>query len=276
MIKGVRTSIFIQEQIVKDYLEGVFQIDLASKYNLSPITIKKILVNYNLDFTPKREKYRDLIIIDLLEGLPVKPIMKKYAVSYSFVCDIAEQAKIIPAPPVPWHKLFDEQEQDAVSLYKSCEVTNQFILDKYDIDIVTLYRILKRYKVALRGCPDKLRYRQPSRYTAEQQASIVLAYKLGTTIKELIQEWECSYSWLLDILKKNGIKLDKRGAKLKLEPQKDNIIADYKAGFDILQLAKKYKVHVTTVESSFYRWGLNKMAKYNINTDEDIEESWGL
>lgn len=205
---GTRTDKKTQLEILKYYRSGYTNKQNSKKFKLNINTIAKILKINGVVRINKREFYEKMILWDI-HNIPTTDIIKKYGVSRSFVLNIAREHGAKCIRNYRKIKLNDLEIKHLVDDYKNRK-TIPYITNKYKIDVVTMYRMLKREGVKLLGSNNKKGIR---RFNKEEQDNIIRDYDAGFGIQDLCSKYITGQGTIRNVLKSNNIFITRKHNK---------------------------------------------------------------
>lgn len=255
----------IEQQIADEYEKVKSSKPIAEKYKCNKMLVLKIARAYGKKIS--RGYPKGTVLSDARRKIPLTEypviiraytenkesagvIAKRYEVSREFICQILRK-KNIPrrtntTPELKCQAIVQDYEQG----FLLAEVAK-----KHSRQRCTIKRILRKRKVKIR---------QESLLTEEQELKIVEKYLRGENSTELASQYGCSPNTILSTVKKHGAKI--RSGKGKYhhrhtKEQQKEIVKLYISGDSALNLAKKFDCCSETIHAVIRRKGITPHPK---------------
>lgn len=145
-----------RESFIQDYKTGVSIKELASRYNTDKETVKRFLVKHNVDLKIRSQILKDEVtknklIEDFLNGMPLKDLEYKYHSDSRTIKKVLVDNGYNPkavTKSTKQHKMFlgDKDCLELIRLFCGGE-TKKNLAHKFNINLSTVYDILKRYNI---------------------------------------------------------------------------------------------------------------------------------
>jgi transposase-like protein len=151
----------------------------------------------------------------------------------------------------------DATRQEAVRLYKSGELSTD-ICEELGISIMTLYRILRRYGVALRGPRTGPRSTSRPRTPVEVENDIVSLYQGGMFAADVAEQVGCAKATVYVVLRRRRVPIRDRSEAAQTIPTDVQlaIVDRYKQTAGGHRVAREFGVHPTSVYKVLRRHGV--------------------
>ncbi len=241
------------KEAIKLYEEGLTTSKIADILGVAGSTIKNILRRNNIrtrtlseylrKFTPEKE----LEIIGLYNnGKTMSSIAKQFSSSIATIDRIFKAHKIPKHKPgISSRKISPDQEQEVIKLYSKGK-TIKFIAKKYEVNIMTISKLLKRNNIEIRLLMNR-------KIFDTQEKEIIELYNKSWPTSEIAKKFDLANSSVIRVLKENELYHRIRGLKKPnppIIPEKEctRIILLYQQGLSVTKLAAKYGVMPGTIK----------------------------
>ena len=202
-----------EEQICKEYINGLSSPKLAIKYNRPASTITKILERNNIKrnnpgksarLTKEKEKK---ICTEYEIVLSTQKLGKKYNVSPMTIHNILKKHGIKTRKRGSHSKLFTPEDEEKICKEYLIGTGGEKLSKKYKILSKSLYQLLERNGVKIRSMDEIYNL-----FTDEEQEEICKEYQNSLSANAIAMEKGCSPMTIANILEKHGIeKRDHKG-----------------------------------------------------------------
>jgi DNA-binding NarL/FixJ family response regulator len=240
-------------EVIKLYEQGLTTAKISEFFGVAGSTIKNTLKKNNItsrslsDYLRKFSPEQELEIIGLYKNGKSMTVIAKH-----FKCSLAAIDRIFKAhniqktaPGIYGRKLSPAQEQEVIKLYSKGK-TIKLIAKRYDVNIVTISKILKRNNIEIRTIFKR-------KIFPDQEKEIIQLYQKAWPIEEISAKVQIARSTVIRVLNDNDIYEPVRNKKrpnppLIPEKQHTRIILLYQQGLSVTKLAEEYGVVPGTIK----------------------------
>lgn len=178
------------DNIIQQYESGMEINDIASKYNVQPQSIRKILRKYNINIESKIQRFHKLYdneIIQLsLEGWSNRQIADKYGVDHNTISKILYNNGIDHART----RFHNSNDIDIIELYLNGTPVVD-IARRYNVDKATIYSICDKYNIP----------RKKAQFHDEFDIDIIRLYDEGYSTNEIATIYGVCHNTIADIVR---------------------------------------------------------------------------
>lgn len=234
---------------------------IANKLNCQFYTIEKFLRKNNIEIikwimNKKISSKQEQEIIALYsQSKTIKEIAKKYNVFRATITKILKKNNIKIIKVCFVKKVFQEQENKIVELYKQNLSIKEIVLE-LNLSPSSIIRTLKKYNLYIKKNKNDKKNHIKSIVPEIYHKEIVERYNKGLSISKLAEEFEVHFSTIKRIIDSKNIKVRPSNfySKKEYSEQEQQVIELYKKGIPISQLQKEF---------SFKNYVIKKILKKN-------------
>lgn len=247
--------------IVVDLKKGLSHKEIAKKHKITKAVVRSIVVKYpttkrQARFDHKYDYDEDIILQDLIKGLPHKEIAKKHKITVGVVKSVCkkypDQTKRVGQYDIP--KILKDLEKGMLHR----EIAKKYKISKNIVkNIAVKYPELRRTKKTSRKTSQIKSEKLSSRFDKKFIHKVLDDYYLGLGTKELAQKYNLLITDVRTIVstRMKEIPVGRVSAtRLKLSDKKIvEIIASYESGESMLAVGKKFNYSATTIRAILLR-----------------------
>lgn len=170
------------------------------------------------------------------------------------------------------YKIKPSQYKDVLEKYSDGKTVKE-LADEYDVNLQTIYRILKKCEVKPAGAG------RPKTFSSEQEDKIIEEYENGISSVDIAKKYKVSATTVLNVIKSKGVPIRKSGPQqgkdvdtynFKRKVAKDDheaIAEKYQQGESTPKLAKEFGVSRERICKILDSMGVDRRSK-KINPEE--------